>query len=142
MNDQGQLGDLPQTVHTPTTLQGLPPIRTCAAGWNFCIFLGEDDSLWTMGCNTHGTLCNGTFSGISRSPIKIAEAPIVVTVSCGWNHSLFVDCDGNAWCSGEGNNLPFGSSECVSVLSSVGFPKRIQVTANMKSKNVKSARKI
>ena len=38
--------------------------------------------------------------------------------------------------------LDSDSSECVSVLSSVGFPKRIQVTANMKSKNVKSARDI
>ena len=139
-NDFGQLGCPTFAVGTPTMFRELPPIRACAAGWNFCIFLGEDNSFWTTGCNTHGTLCDGkTASPGCDRPIRIETEPPIVTVSCGWNHSLFVDCDGDVWCSGEGKKLPFGKTECTSVLTRVAFQQKIPVE---RRKHVKSARKI
>ena len=142
-NDFGQLGMFPKTyVSPPTIFANLPPIRACGAGWNFSIFLGEDDSLWTVGSNSNGTLCNGTtsFTGNSK-PVKI-EAPPILAVSCGWNHSLFLGYNGDAWCTGEGKKLPFGSSECVSLLTKIEYPKQILTHGMNRKKNVKSARKI
>ena len=136
-NDCGQLGCLPKDVSIPATLQDLPPIRACAAGWNFSIFLGEDDSLWTIGCNTYGTLCNGISETGTNSPIKIEKAPPIFAVSCGWNHSVFLDCNGNAWCNGEGRKLPNRPSGCISVLTRIEFPKLLLNPVKMK--NLKSA---
>ena len=147
VNDYGQLATgSTKSIHAPYKIHEkiLPvAIKTCGAGWNFTVFLAEDDTVWTCGCNTHGTLGIGSDSMTRfgmKIPIKVEGVPPFRAVSCGWNHSIFLDHDGFIWGCGEGKKIPFQTSMSVDYITKIAMPQQIKLPdAN---RHVKSARNV
>lgn len=54
--------------------------------------------LYGWGCNGTGQVgCGGT--EFQTKPVKVASG--VMQVSCGIDHSAWLDCDGSVWCAGD-----------------------------------------
>ena len=81
--------------------------QTIAGGGSHSMFIKEDGSLWSMGCNDYGQLGNGNHNDI-YTPLKIEDSNISY-ISAGDNHSLFLKQDGSLWAMGRNNYGQLGT---------------------------------
>ena len=141
-NGFGSLGDgtttdyraTPVRVKTPDrkTYPDLPEDFTyvqVSAGWAHSLAVGSDGNVYAWGYNQYGQLGNNTNSGTTGAnpaPMRVRDPANhtgkskglqAVQVSGGYNHSLAVGSDGNAYASGSNSNgqlgndsIPTGSS--------------------------------
>ena len=129
-NNRGQLGDgttsqrtTPVRVRTPdrSTYPDLPKDFTyvqVSAGYSHSLAVGSDGNAYAWGNNTYGQLGNNTTS--RNTPVRIgkpADLPkdfIYVQVSAGYNHSLALGSDGNAYPWGLNNSGQLGDGTTTS----------------------------
>lgn len=94
--ERGQLGnrsgasiDMPCRV-LPLAHQNIVSV---SCGGFHSMAIGEDGRLWAWGCNSKGQLGNPSASSIQRVPIVVSKTDPnyqVMTISCGWWHSLAI----------------------------------------------------
>ena len=158
-NSQGQLGDgttsygqsTPVRVKTPDrkTYPDLPADFTylqVSAGYQHSLAVGSDGYAWAWGSNGNGRLGDNT-TGSSSVPVRVRDpaSPTdrskglqAAQVSGGYNHSLAVGSDGNAWAWGNnqygqlGNDsIPTGANNSKAqspVPAPVMFPLALVIT--------------
>ena len=61
------------------------------------MFLKNDNTLWTTGCNTYGQLGDGTTTD-SATPIRIAAD--VTVIAAGGDYSMYLTADNTLWATG------------------------------------------
>ncbi len=152
-NGNGQLGDgtsgtdrsTPVRVKTPdrNTYPDLPKDFTyvqVSAGGDFSLAVGSDGNAWAWGYNYSGRLGDGTT--ISRSmPVRVKtpdrktypDLPrdfTYVQVSAGYDHSLAVGSDGNAWAWGCNWYGPLGNNTASRYGDANPVPMRVRDPAN------------
>ena len=156
-NGNGQLGDgtttqrnTPVRVKTPdrNTYPDLPKNFTylqVSAGGAFSLAVGSDGNAWAWGYNYSGRLGDGTT--ISRStPVRVKtpdrktypDLPrdfTYVQVSAGYDHSLAVGSDGNAWAWGCNWYGPLGNNTASRYGDANPVPMRVRDPANPTDKS-------
>ncbi|WP_259465324.1 InlB B-repeat-containing protein [Bifidobacterium sp. wkB344] len=110
-NTYGQLGDGTTTQRTTPVKVGKPTGLTyvqISAGDDHSLALGSDGNAYAWGSNTYGKLGDGTT--IQRTtPVKVRKPTgkptdfTYVQVGAGWQHSLALSSDGNAYAWGYNN---------------------------------------
>ena len=105
-NDEGQLGlGHKKNVSFPRQIPDLPKIKQVSCGENFTFCVDEEGFIWSFGRNSNGQLGIKSPSSL-LIPQKIKEdIPPVVSVSCGYSHTLIITNDSNLWSTG---NNKFG----------------------------------
>jgi len=83
----------------PAKVDGLPAVRSLAAGGGHSMALLADDRLITWGFNDRGQLGDGTMSHRDRPNLHEALTN-VATVAGGYHHTLAVRTDGSVWAWG------------------------------------------
>jgi len=106
-NDMGQLGlgdfgmgterNIPTQIQMPSGIKA----KQSACGDVFSIIIDTNDHAWSFGSNRYGQLgVKNSGIGIHRSiPIKIPNIN-VEQISCGGNHSIIMDMNGDVWSFG------------------------------------------
>ena len=104
-NYYGQLGlGHNNQVSLPTPIPNLPQISMISCGYNFVVCVDYEGFIWSFGENDAGQLGTGTKTTFNNVPQKILDIPPVISVSCGYAHTLIITNDDNLWSCG-GNNL-------------------------------------
>lgn len=112
---------------TPQPFKGMPPIRSCAAGFAHLAAITENGELYTWGTGTWGqmghpdsvryqlldepTLVRGSLTGRR-----------VVQVSCGFQHTLILTDDGQAWACGKAQDGQLGMPTTVPSVLKAAVP--------------------
>ncbi|HRG59250.1 MAG TPA: T9SS type A sorting domain-containing protein [Bacteroidia bacterium] len=127
----GQLGngiidlnphDLPKTVNNITN------VKAIRAGYQHCLALRQDSTVWTWGSNTFGQLGNGT-NITSTSPVKVVGINNVIAVSGGQAgyHSIALKSDGTVWTWGKNTEGQLGDG----TLNNSNTPVQVLGLANV-----------
>ena len=98
-NDYGALGlGHNNDVSLPTPIPTLPKINLISCGFNFTVCVDYEGFIWSFGGNNFGQL--GTGNTIDYNvPQKLQFFGIspVVSVSCGYEHTLIITNDDDLW---------------------------------------------
>ena len=154
-NSSGQIGDgttttsrnAPVRVKTPDrkTYPDLPADFTyvqVSAGYDYSLAVGSDGYAYAWGNNGNGKLGNNTDYDSSvpvrvrdpTSPTDAGKGLKAAQVSAGWNHSLAVGSDGNAYSWGYNNSGQLGNNTSGYYVYST-FPVRVRDPANPTDKS-------
>ena len=100
-NNDGQLG-LGHNYHVslPTPIPNLPNITQVSCGNNFTVCVDCEGFIWSFGYNSHGQIGTGNKATRFNIPQKIQDFPPVLSVSCGYAHTLIITTDSNLWSCG------------------------------------------
>jgi alpha-tubulin suppressor-like RCC1 family protein len=109
----GQLGNgvVDLLAHAaPGVVNGLTSVKAIRAGYQHCIALRNDSTVWTWGSNTFGQLGNGTTSAPITAPVKVTGLTGIIAVSGGQagSHSLALKKDGTVWAWGKNTDGQLG----------------------------------
>lgn len=129
----GQVGNggFPLTsVVTPVRINSLSSIRAIAAGFDHCLYLKNDGTVYGAGLNICGEMADGTTSSKSV-PIKIRGISEVVAIDAGSDHFLYLKNDGTVWASGINGEGELGDG--------TGFDKNKVVQTSISGVNAISA---
>lgn len=102
LNNYGQLGN-GSTTNQSTPIQIATGVRQASAtgyadeNYGHSVFVKNDNTLWTVGRNSHGQLGNGTNTN-SLTPIQVATN--VSQAFGGALHTVFVKTDDSIWSMG------------------------------------------
>ena len=104
-NTQGQLGlGHNKDVSLPTPIPNLPRISLISCGFNFTVCVDCEGFMWSFGENNSGQLGTGNKTIFKFNvPQKIEDIPPVLSVSCGFSHTLIITTDNNLWSCGNNN---------------------------------------
>ena len=102
-NGYSQLGNgtgpsAPSYVPVPVSL--LTGVIAIEAGYNHCIALKEDSTVWVWGWNLYGQLGIGNYSN-SNIPVNVSSLSGIIAIAGGGSHSLALKSDGTVWAWGE-----------------------------------------
>src|SRR3990167_1836615 len=76
-------------------------MAVCASGQDHCLFLDSLASVWSCGYNQYGGLGLGHSTNTYKlTPQKINNLPPIISISAGYEFSLFVDANGSVWSCG------------------------------------------
>ena len=103
-NSYGQLGLGYNNfkVLVPTPIPNLPTINQVSCGLDFAICVDFEGFMWSFGRNNFGQLGTGNTTDFNVSiPQKVEDIPLVVSVSCGAEHTLIITNDDNLWSCGK-----------------------------------------
>lgn len=84
-------------LQSPRQIDGLPPIFSVHCGYSHTIAIDINKNLWSWGWNSYGQLGYASLKSTSSHICKIENLPPIIQVSCGINHSLALDENGNIW---------------------------------------------
>ena len=85
-------------VYLPTPIPNLPKINMVSCGGDFTVCVDHEGFVWSFGKNNSGQLGTGnTTNFYVNSPHKLINIPPVVSVSCGFSHTLMITNDSNLW---------------------------------------------
>jgi len=129
----GQGASAAQVVRTPgyvvradgTPLDGIVQI---SAGYNFCLALASDGTVWAWGSNMEGQLGRGTVGGSSTVAVQVKAAGggnlsrIAMAAAGGW-HALALDLDGRVLAWGDNADGELGDGAGAPVTNSIGVPR-------------------
>ena len=103
----GQVNTNPHPV--PGTVNNLTGVKAIKAGYEHCIALKNDSTVWTWGSNIFGQLGNGTNTN-STAPVQVSGLSGVIAVSGGQAgyHSLALKADGTVWTWGKNTEGQLG----------------------------------
>ena len=131
-NKGSQLGNETTTITPPDSAsRGIRFSQISAAkdtSYGFSLAVGSDGNAYAWGYNGNGRLGDGTGSGYRNTPVMVgkpAGAPADFTylqVSAGWEHSLALGSDGNAYAWGRNYNGQLGDG----TTSSRNAPVRVK----------------
>ena len=100
-NEQGQLGlGHNKKVSLPTPIPNLPQISLVSCGAYFTVCVDCEGFMWSFGENNSGQLGIGNKTYNIYVPQKIEDIPSVLSVSCGFSHTLIITTDSNLWSCG------------------------------------------
>ena len=104
-NDEGQLGlGHYNNVSLPTPIPNLPQINQISCGLYFTVCVDDEGFIWSFGENDYGQLGTGDKRYYFNIPQKILEIPPVISVSCGYAHTLIITNDDNLWSCGRNDD--------------------------------------
>jgi alpha-tubulin suppressor-like RCC1 family protein len=108
----GQLGNgiIDMNPHDlPMPVNNITSVKAIRAGYQHCLALKFDSTVWTWGSNTFGQLGNGTYI-TSTSPVLVNGLSGVIAVSGGQAgyHSLALKSDGTVWAWGKNTEGQLG----------------------------------
>lgn len=129
----GQVGNggfLLTSVVTPVRINALSNIRAIAAGFDHCLYLKNDGTVYGAGLNICGEMADGTTTNKSV-PIQIKGISEVVAIDAGSNHFLYLKNDGTVWGSGINGEGELGEG--------TGFDKNKVVQTSISGVNAISA---
>ncbi|MGV8911288.1 MAG: RCC1 domain-containing protein [Rhodoglobus sp.] len=121
LNLSGQLGDGTTTDRPTPALVQTPPGVTftqVSAGAEHSLAVGSDGNTYSWGSSPYGALGDGPLA--SRLTPGLVRLPLGVTftkVSAGYNHSLALGSDGNAYAWGHNNSGQLGEGTTTSRLN-------------------------
>ena len=122
-NDEGER--LVPTLLAGEALDGAVVVQV-AAGLGHTVAVTREGELWVWGCGIYGQLGLGDFDNRMAPTLVRAEAAFgesqVLTVACGYLHTLAVTKDGALWTFGKGANGALGHNDNNNRL----MPTRIQ----------------
>ena len=133
-NSSGQLGDGTTTQRTTPVKVGKPTGLTyvqISAGVHYSLALGSDGNAYAWGSNTYGKLGDGTTTQ-RTTPVKVGKPTglTYVQVSAGWQHSLALGSDGNAYGWGQNSSGQLGNNTASGYGDSNPVPVRVRDPAN------------
>jgi len=110
-NRYGQLGNSNHTGSdhphpTPVQVAGLVNVTAIAAGYNYCLALMSDGTVWAWGDNRYGQLGTGSHFGSHNPrpiPVQVQNLSGVTAIAAGSTHALALKEDGTVWAWGENN---------------------------------------
>ncbi|PAB58052.1 RCC1 domain-containing protein [Anaeromicrobium sediminis] len=139
-NDNGQLGDgtntdsnIPVQVSKST---GLTNVIAISGARFHSLAIDCSGQAWAWGFNNRGQLGNGVTGGSSNIPVQVDTTTgltNVISIAGGGNHSLAIDCNGQAWAWGRnnfgqlGNNTTTDSNTPVQVSGGTGLSNVIAI---------------
>ncbi|HEX5398077.1 MAG TPA: chromosome condensation regulator [Verrucomicrobiae bacterium] len=101
-NGVGQLGgllyDRNYAVKSPGQIVA-SNVMLIAAGYDYSLFLKNNNSLWAMGWNQNGQLGDGTYTNTSKPEQIVASNVVAIAAGNGYQggHTLFLKNDGSLW---------------------------------------------
>ena len=88
-------------MRTNTTRCHLPQISKISCGAHFTVCVDCEGGMWSFGQNYSGQLGTGNNSTFIIVPQKNEEISPVLSVSCGFAHTLIITTDSNLWSCGD-----------------------------------------
>ena len=127
-NSKGQLGLghtnnalQPTLIHLEECSEG--PLRCLAACQNGVILIDSQGGVFSTGDNSLGQL--GRYSGSYSKLQRIENIPPMLAASCGLNHTLSLDENGDVWTWGHGAGGQLGRD----IQTSLHWPQPTQVSS-------------
>lgn len=121
-NTNKPMGGMAGKYKVPTKISDISDVKQITAGDGFSIFLKNDGTLWGMGANTLGQLCQGNNTD-SKVPVQITDKNNFTKVSAG--DSFVAAIAGNeVYTWGEGTDGQLGNGTD----SSANTPQKLQVS--------------
>ncbi len=110
-NDRGQLGNGTKVQSgKPARVTGLTGrFVAVAAGESFALALRSDGTVWGWGDDYQGQLGNGSNDDTTTAVEVSGLTGRVVSIACGFNHSLAVMSDGSVWAWGDNGSGALGT---------------------------------
>jgi alpha-tubulin suppressor-like RCC1 family protein len=129
----GQGSPAGHVVNTPgyvvradgTPLDGIVQV---SAGYNFCLALANDGTVWAWGSNAEGQLGRGTVGGSSAVAVRVLASGggnlgrIAMVAAGGW-HALALDLDGRVLAWGMGVDGQLGDGAGAPVVNETAVPR-------------------
>lgn len=114
-------------------VKNLENIISVTCGSNYSFALKDDGSVWGWGNNANGQLgINDFINKYIDNPICLDKLPKIVSISCGYSASLFLDINGDLWSSG--GLLGNGSNNAKIIPKKIRkFPKVRKIASNYSS---------
>ncbi|MHB9095383.1 MAG: RCC1 domain-containing protein, partial [Eubacteriales bacterium] len=108
-------------VHAvPVQVPGMTNIIAIASGYEYCVALKSDGTVWTWGDNGYGQLGDGTRTA-RYSPVQVADPSDgtlyltgVKTIAAGQNHTIALKNDETVWTWGDNSYGQLGIGAPVS----------------------------
>ena len=111
-NAYGQLflgNKVSQLKPVQTSYSNVLMISSGTQGSYYSYFQNDIGEIYVCGHNEHGQLGLGINSECQLQPCVIPDLPPeIIQFCCGYNHSLFLDCNGNVFSVGYNNNGNLG----------------------------------
>jgi alpha-tubulin suppressor-like RCC1 family protein len=110
-NDRGQLGNGTNVQSgKPARVKGLTgKFVAIAAGWFFALALRSDGTVWGWGFDYAGQLGNGSNDDTTSAVEVTGLTGRVVSIACGFSHSLAVMSNGSVWAWGDNSSGELGT---------------------------------
>ncbi|WAS89456.1 MULTISPECIES: RCC1 domain-containing protein [unclassified Corallococcus] len=106
----GQLGTGGTSANQPqpTRVNGLPPIKSVAAGIAHSLALDMTGNVWVWGQNGNGQAGLGSIGGTLLVPTRVGTLSGIQSISANGNFSLALGTDGRLWAWGQNTSGQIG----------------------------------
>lgn len=125
-------------ISSPITLdladKGVKSLKKLDAGQRFVVTLDQDGGLYGWGCNKYGQLGQLPEKKKAHPVTKLGISFKISDISCGWNHTLALTDDEQAWITGRGNFGQQGNNKNEDIF---GF-HLVKLDKEVKLKRIKS----
>ena len=132
-NYEGGLGlGHTKNVSLPTPIPNLPRVNMISCGGYFTVCVDHEGFIWSFGANNYGQLGTGntTYFNVPQK-LQLVNIPPVLSVSCGYEHTLMITNDSNLWSWGRNDfgQLCLGNTENQSKLQKTSFSNVSKLSA-------------
>ena len=121
----GYGGSETSDARLPYRVEGIPPMKSLAAGYYHNIGLTENGGIWTWGSGWEGQLGAGWF-GAGHLPVEV-DLEDVVAVAAGCRHGMALKADGTVWTWGRNDYGQIGNNDT----NNVCYPVKVEGLSNI-----------